>query len=206
MAHLILLRHGKSEWNHLGLWTGITDVALAPEGIAEARAAGTVIADISIDVAHTSLLDRAKKTLSHAMEFFKHPVATITHHEALNERDYGDYTGKNKWEIKELIGEEQFNSIRRGWNVPVPNGETLQDVSARVVPYFTDSIVPDLLAGRNTIVVAHGNSLRALVKHIEHLNDADIEHVEIGTGEVLVYEFDNSLTVVKKDIRSASSK
>jgi 2,3-bisphosphoglycerate-dependent phosphoglycerate mutase len=184
------------------LWTGRVDVSLAPEGIGEAKAAGSAIADIFIHVAHTSLLKRAKETLSHAMELLHHPIDTITHHEALNERDYGDYTGKNKWEVKELVGEEHFNNIRRGWNVAVPNGETLQDVYNRVVPYYQDSVVPDLIVGKNVLVVAHGNSLRALVKHLENIHDDDIAHVEIGTGEVHVYELDGSLAIKDKNIRS----
>lgn len=204
MAYLVLLRHGKSEWNHLGLWTGTSDVMLAPEGIEEAKAAGAALADIVIHRAHTSLLQRAKDTLSHAIPFLQHPLDDITHHAALNERNYGDYTGKNKWEVKEMVGEEQFNNIRRGWNVPVPNGETLQDVHGRVVAYYNESIAPDLAAGKNVIIVAHGNSLRALVKHLEAIGDEEIANVEIGTGELHVYELDEALGVKGKHIRSVN--
>jgi 2,3-bisphosphoglycerate-dependent phosphoglycerate mutase len=205
MAYLILLRHGKSEWNKRGLWTGTTDVELTDEGRHEAKTAGSVCSDIRIDVAHTSKLKRAKHTLFHALEHLTvNDIIEIKSHDALNERDYGDYTGKNKWEIKDLIGDDAFYSIRRGWDTPIPNGETLKDVYARVAPYFDTHILPDLLAGKNVAVVAHGNSLRALIKHLEKLDDDSVFDIEVGTGEVHCYQIDTSAGIITKEIRAAS--
>src|ERR1700690_3642621 len=171
MAYLILVRHGKSQWNLLGKWTGFTDVDLVQEGIEEARRAAEAIKDIRIDCAFTSDLKRAKQTFVEICNALHSPEIKQVEDPALRERDYGAYTGKNKWEVKEEIGEEAFQRIRRGWDVPIPGGETLKDVYDRVVPYYTSRILPELLSGKNLLVVAHGNSLRALVKYLEHIPD-----------------------------------
>lgn len=204
MAHLILVRHGKSAWNHLGLWTGHSDVDLTDEGREEARRAGEAIRDIELHKAHTSLLKRTHQTLDEIKKALGlGDELPVVRHTALNERHYGIHTGKNKWQVKEEIGEEAFNNLRRGWDVPIPEGETLKDVHARAVPYYIETIMPDLTQGRNTIVVAHGNSLRALTKHIEDLDEEKIADVEIGTGQVICYELSpDGNSIVAKEIRN----
>lgn len=201
MSHLILVRHGKSEWNKLGLWTGWTDVSLAEEGILEARQAGIAIKDFKIDSVHVSTLKRAHETWHEIKN-----VLGLTHepkrHAALNERHYGIHTGKNKWEVKKEIGDEEFQHIRRHWNHPIPGGETMKDVHDRLVPYFKQHILPELLEGKNVLVVGHGNNLRAFVKHLEGLSDDGISDLEYGTGEVYCYAFDGAGKIQSKEIRS----
>lgn len=206
MAYLVLVRHGQSEWNLLGQWTGLTDVALTGEGREEARKAGTMLEDIDLHKAYTSKLQRAKHTLDEIVNHLDRHDLERTEHEALNERDYGDLTGKNKWQVKEEHGEEKFMQWRRSWDHPVPGGETLKDVSDRVVPYYEQHILEDLKAGKNVIVAAHGNSLRALMKHLEEVADDQAHTVEIGTGEVLVYEIDDDGTLIKKEVRVTNPK
>jgi 2,3-bisphosphoglycerate-dependent phosphoglycerate mutase len=204
MAYLVLVRHGKSEWNKLGQWTGLTDVPLVHEGVLEAQSAAEAIRDIDIHTVHTSVLTRAKQTfdeIKKKLGLNLEPQA----YEALNERDYGIYTGKNKWQVKEEIGEKEFQKLRRGWDTPVPEGESLKDVHARVVPHYEREIHPHLLAGRNILIVAHGNSLRALVKHLEDIADEKISDLEIGTGEVYCYEFDKDGTIIGKEIRAVNA-
>lgn len=203
MAYLILVRHGKSEWNEKGLWTGFQDISLAQAGIKEAQNAGAAIKDIHVDLAFTSALKRAQETLDEILKTTDHEDIPIAQDAALNERDYGEMTGKNKWEVKEQYGEEQFLKWRRGWNEPIPKGETLKDVYERVVPYYKENILPALKDGKNVLIAAHGNSLRALVKYLEHMNDDEVTKLEIATGEVYVYEVDKQGTIVNKEIRAA---
>src|SRR5215213_7051403 len=188
MAYLVLVRHGQSEWNALGLWTGLRDVELSEAGKEEARRAGTALADISLDLGYASALKRAQQTLEEIEQAIGREDLPNIYDAALNERDYGDLTAKNKWKIQEEYGDEQFLKWRRSWDFPVPGGETLKDVHARVVPYYEREILPQLKAGKNVIIAAHGNSLRALVKRLEGIGDADIPKLEIGTGEVYVYQ------------------
>lgn len=206
MAYLVLVRHGQSEWNALGLWTGQRDVPLTEQGRAEARKAAENLQDITLHKAYTSKLSRAQETLREIKDALRHTDLETVEHEALNERDYGDYTAKNKWEIKDQIGDEEFTKLRRTWDHPVPNGETLQDVHARALPYYEEHIEQDLKAGRNVIVAAHGNTLRALMKHLEQVADDQVHELEIGTGEVLVYEISEDGTVVGKQLRAAGGK
>ncbi len=201
MAYLILVRHGQSEWNVVGKWTGLTDVALTDEGRAEARRAAKMLEDIDLHKAYTSKLKRVVHTLDEIVLHLNRRDLDRTEHEALNERDYGELTGKNKWQVKEEHGEEQFMKWRRSWDHPVPGGETLKDVSKRVVPYYEEHILQDLKAGKNVIIAAHGNSLRALMKYLESVADDAAHTVEIATGEVVVYEIDNSGALLKKEIR-----
>lgn len=206
MAYLVLVRHGQSEWNALGLWTGQEDVALSEQGVAEARKAAEYLEDIELHKAHTSRHSRAQHTLREVLEALHKVELEIIEHEALNERHYGDYQAKNKWDIKEQIGEEEFNKLRRNWDHPVPNGETLKDVSERVLPYYEKHILEDLKAGKNVIVSAHGNSLRALMKHLDQVSDDKAHEVEIGTGGVHVYEINENGTVISKEIRTNGGK
>ena len=123
---------------------------------------------------------------------------------ALRERSYGIYTGKNKWQVKEEVGEEEFQRIRRSWDHPIPEGENLKQVYERVVPYFEKRILPDLKAGKNVLVSAHGNSLRALVKRLDNISDETISELEIGTGEVYIYDFDGEGNIVNKEVRASN--
>ena len=203
MAKLILVRHGQSEWNLLGKWTGHTDVALTEQGDIEARRAGAAIQGIPIAVAYSSPLKRARQTFD---AICKELLLTlpVVEHPALLERHYGIFTGKNKWEIKQQIGDEAFMAIRRGWDAPIEGGESLKQVHQRVLPYYLDTILPHIKAGKNTLVVAHGNSLRSLAKYLENISDEDISHFEIGIGEVLCYDLDSQGTVREKTVYNSS--
>lgn len=206
VSYLALVRHGESTWNALGQWTGWTDINLSDTGRQEARQAALVLKDIRFNVAHTSDLGRAQETLTIILKELNLTIP-IKKHPAIKERNYGSLTGKNKWKIKEEYGEEQFMRWRRSWDHPVPEGESLKDVHARVVPYYKKYILPDLLAGKHVLVAAHGNSLRALVKHLEHIADQDIPHLEIATGEVYLYHIEAGVgKIIKKEIRAANPK
>jgi 2,3-bisphosphoglycerate-dependent phosphoglycerate mutase len=201
MPFLVLVRHGESEWNALSLWTGWTDIGLSEKGRTEAKKAGELIKDIHFDHAFTSDLKRAKQTLDEILAVINQKEIPVTVDKALKERNYGDLTGKNKWKIKEEYGEEQFMKWRRSWDFPVPNGETLKDVYNRVVPYFNEHILPLIKQGKNVLIAAHGNSLRALIKELEQISDADIPNLDFGTGAVYVYEVDTEGKILSKDIR-----
>ncbi len=201
MAYLVLVRHGKSQWNKDGLWTGWTDIPLAPEGISEAQKTGNELKDIHFDYAYTSDLLRAQQTLDEILKIINQTDIPVIQTPAIKERDYGDYTHKNKWELKKEKGEEEFQKIRRAWDYPPPNGESLKMVSERTIPYYKSEIEPKLKIGKNILVSAHGNSLRALVKYLEEISDEDVENLEIGTGEAYVYEIDDQGKIVNKQIR-----
>lgn len=202
MAHLILIRHGQSEWNAKGLWTGWNDIDLNDKGREEARDAAEKLNDIKIDKAYTSDLKRAQQTLQEIKHKLKlHNLTTVIAPE-LKERNYGDLAGKNKWKVKEKYGEEQFKRWRRGWDEPIPNGESLKDVYNRVIPYYEKNILPELKKGKNILISAHGNSLRALVKDLDHISDKEISNLEIGTGEVYIYQLDEKGKVIFKEIRA----
>lgn len=204
MAYLICIRHGQSEWNALGLWTGLTDISLNDEGREEARRAADAIRDIRLDIGFVSVLRRAQETMDEILDVLGQTHIPVIRHAALNERDYGALTGKNKWKIRDEHGEEQFLLWRRSWDYPVPDGETLKDVYERVVPYFERAILPELRAGKNVIVVAHGNSLRALVKRLEDISDEVIPSVELGTAEVYLYDVDVDGRMLSKEIRAVN--
>ena len=206
MAFLVLVRHGQSEWNALGLWTGQEDVSLTDQGKAEARKAAEHLREITLHKAHTSSLSRAQQTLEEIKGALSHVELETVHHNALDERHYGDYQAKNKWEIKDQIGDEAFTNLRRTWDYPVPNGETLKDVHARVLPYFEQEILGDLKEGKNIIVAAHGNSLRALMKHLDEIDDDKVHELGIGTGEVVVYEISDEGEVLGKNILNEGGK
>jgi len=203
MAYFILVRHGKSEWNQLGKWTGLTDIGLVEEGIEEARRAAEALRTIEIHSAHVSKLLRAQQTLDEMCNVLNIKLKTSTS-AALNERDYGIYTGKNKWQVKDQIGEEEFMRLRRGWDVPIPQGESLKEVHARVVPYYREIILPELMHGKTSLVVSHGNTLRALAKHLEQISDERVAELEIGTGEAHVYSVDKTGRILDKRILAAN--
>lgn len=202
MAYLVLVRHGESEWNAEGLWTGWTDIDLNEKGIEEAHTAASVIKDIPIDEVFTSKLIRAVHTLDIIKQDLRLGSIPTYEDPALNEKNYGDLTGKNKWKIKEEYGEEQFMKWRRSWDTVIPGGESLKNVYERVIPYYQQHILPELEKGKNCLVSAHGNSLRALVKYLDNIPDETIADLEIATGEVYVYQIDGNGKVVHKEIRA----
>jgi 2,3-bisphosphoglycerate-dependent phosphoglycerate mutase len=217
---LILLRHGESEWNALNLSTGWVDVNLTDKGRDEAVNGGTLLKEAGVlpDVVHTSLLRRAINTANIALDTADRHWIPVKRDWRLNERHYGALQGKNKKETLQKFGEEQFQLWRRSYDVPppvladddefsqvgdaryadieVPRTECLKDVVERLVPYWESEIVPDLKAGKTVLVTAHGNSLRALVKHLDGISDEDIAALNIPTAQPLVYRLDESLQPV----------
>jgi 2,3-bisphosphoglycerate-dependent phosphoglycerate mutase len=188
MPELILLRHGQSQWNLENRFTGWVDVPLSPKGEAEARAAGEKLRGHPIDVLHMSVLKRAVDTATLALEAAGLSVAENHRDAALNERMYGDLQGLNKAEAAQKWGDAQIKLWRRSYDVRPPGGESLADTAARVLPYWESHILPDLGAGKNVLVVAHGNSLRALVMHLDGLTQEQVLELEIPTGEPLLYD------------------
>jgi len=228
MPSLVLLRHGQSTWNFANRFTGWWDVDLTDLGVAEAKAAGRLMAErgLDFDICFTSLQMRAIKTLSLALEEMHRLWLPVEKHWRLNERHYGGLTGLNKAETAARHGEEQVRIWRRSFDVPpppmrpgsewdlsgdrryagivVPNGESLRDTIARVLPYWNERISPELRAGGRVLISAHGNSLRALVKHLSHIPDEKIATLEIPTGQPLVYELDESLNATDRHYLSES--
>ncbi|MFA6158419.1 MAG: 2,3-bisphosphoglycerate-dependent phosphoglycerate mutase [Candidatus Paceibacterota bacterium] len=202
---LILARHHESEWNKLGKWTGTRDRHLTEYGFAKSADMGLLIKGMKIDGAFASMQVRSIETLScmlNALELYRVPTE---HSTALNERDYGDYTGKNKWEMEKMLGEEEYKRLRRGWDYPIPKGESLKMVYDRAVPYFLDRILPLVNDGKNVLVVAHGNSLRAIIKYIENLSDEVIADVEMPFGAVIIYDLEAQGHPTGKETRSVES-
>jgi 2,3-bisphosphoglycerate-dependent phosphoglycerate mutase len=204
MGKLIIARHHESEWNKLGKWTGVTDVGLTQYGFDMSKKMGELIKDVHIDQAFTSSQKRSLQTLLSIEEGHNIDVP-ITRAAALNERDYGDYTGKNKWEMEKLLGEEKFKEVRRGWDCPLPHGESLKMVYNRTVPYFLKEIFPPVKDGKNILVVTSGNSLRTIIKYIEHISDAGIADVEMPFGAIIIYDLDGDGHLVHKEIRQVPS-
>lgn len=201
-AKLVISRHAESEWNVLGKWTGLTDVDLTEKGHAEARLLGEAIKDFNFQHVYCSEQRRTHQTRDGMLQTAEQPEATHYEHKALNERDYGELTGKNKWEVLDEIGEEAFNGIRRGWDHPVPGGETLKMVHDRVVPFYQAEILPKLLEGQNVLMVAHGNSIRALMKHLENIPEEKMAEVEMPFGHVLVYTIGPDGKILGKEVRT----
>jgi 2,3-bisphosphoglycerate-dependent phosphoglycerate mutase len=198
---LVLVRHGESLWNAKNTWTGWTDIGLSEKGKEEARLAGEKLRDIHFDCAFTSKLTRAADTLRIILETLGVNDLSITSDALLNERNYGIFTGKNKFEIKAQLGDVEFLRLRRGWDYPIENGESLKQLASRVVPYYDATILPLLKEGKHVLVVSHGNTLRALIKTLDTVSDEDISKVELTTGEVVVYHVDAAGRVVSKEIR-----
>lgn len=226
MVKLVFARHGESEWNKANLFTGWADVDLSEKGTQQAIDAGKLIkeAGIEFDQAYTSVLKRAIKTTNLALEASDQLWVPVEKSWRLNERHYGGLTGKNKAEAAEQFGDEQVHIWRRSYDVLppllsaddegsaandrryadldpriIPGGENLKVTLERVIPFWEDHIAPDLLAGKNVIVAAHGNSLRALTKYIEQISDEDIMNVEMATGQPVVYDLDDKLNIVNKE-------
>ena len=221
---LVLLRHGESEWNAKNLFTGWVDVALSEKGRAEAKRGGELLAARNIlpDIVHTSLLRRAISTSQIALDACERHWIPVKRSWRLNERHYGALQGKDKAATLAAYGEEQFKLWRRSFDVPpppiadtdefsqandpryaglgsaMPKTECLKDVVARMLPYWSEEIVPDLKENKTVLVTAHGNSLRALVKHLDGISDSDIAELNIPTGIPLVYQLNNAMSPVKK--------
>lgn len=193
-ATLILVRHGQSEWNLRNLFTGWRNPGLTEKGIDEAKKAGIALKKkrYEIDLCFTSALVRAQRTLDLMLEEMEVVNMTIIRNQDLNERDYGDLAGLNKDDAREKWGEEQVHTWRRSYDTPPPGGESLKDTADRVLPYYKSQIVPELKDGRTILVAAHGNSLRALVMYLENLSPEEILKREIGTGDPIIYKFDDA--------------
>ena len=200
---LVLVRHGESEWHKLNLFTGWKDPGLTEKGVAEAKAAGQRLKaeGLKFDVAYTSVLSRAQKTLDLILAAIGQ-TGLVTHKDqALNERDYGELSGLNKDDARKRWGEEQVHIWRRSYDVPPPGGESLKDTAVRVLPYFEANIRPELKAGRDVIVAAHGNSLRALIMKLENLTPEEILKRELATGVPIVYRLNADGTIAsRKDL------
>jgi len=197
---LVLVRHGQSEWNLKNLFTGWKDVDLTEAGVAEARAAGRKLKaqGLAFDLAYTSVLKRANRTLDLILEEMGQAGIPITRDQALNERDYGDLVGLNKDDARKKWGEEQVHIWRRSYDVPPPGGESLKDTVARALPYFVQEILPRVLRGERVLVSAHGNSLRALIMVLERLTPKQILKRELGTGVPIVYRLNADSTVASQ--------
>jgi 2,3-bisphosphoglycerate-dependent phosphoglycerate mutase len=196
MPDLILLRHGQSQWNLENRFTGWVDVPLSPKGEAEARSAGEKLQGRRIDVLFTSVLKRAIDTATLALAVAGIAEPRTIRDAALNERMYGDLQGLNKAEAAKKWGDAQIKIWRRSYDVQPPGGESLADTAARVLPYWESRIRPELVAGRNVLVAAHGNSLRALVMHLDGLTREQVLELEIPTGAPLLYEMTADARVV----------
>jgi 2,3-bisphosphoglycerate-dependent phosphoglycerate mutase len=197
---LVLVRHGESEWNRLNMFTGWQDVDLTEEGVAEAHRAGAMLKaeGAHIDLAFTSLLKRAQNTLKIILSELDQDKLPIVFDAALNERHYGDLVGLNKDEARQRWGEEQVHLWQRSYDIAPPGGESLKDTAARVLPFYTKRIVPELQAGKNVILVAHGNSLRSLVMHLDRLSPEQVKELTISTGMPLIYRLRPDGTVAEK--------
>jgi 2,3-bisphosphoglycerate-dependent phosphoglycerate mutase len=200
MTQLVLIRHGQSQWNLENKFTGWIDIPLSTQGEDEARKAGEKIKEFKFDKVYTSVLQRAIKTYEIAADVAGFNNLPVEKDKALNERMYGDLQGLNKDEMRKKFGAEQVQIWRRSYDVAPPNGESLKDTAARVLPYWQLHIEPDLKAGKNILVVAHGNSLRALIMHLDNLTGEEVVKLEIPTGEPILYEFDKDMKVIEKKV------
>ncbi len=199
MPILALVRHGQSLWNHENRFTGFVDVPLTEKGRAEARQAAQSLQGLGIkfDVAYTSALTRAQETLAIILESLGQRVPVIRD-AALNERHYGDLQGLNKEDAAKRWGDEQIKIWRRSYDVPPPNGESLEMTAKRVLPFYDRGIAGDLRQGKNVLVVAHGNSNRSLVMKLDKLTGEQVIGLELATGVPLVYEMSKECEVIKK--------
>jgi 2,3-bisphosphoglycerate-dependent phosphoglycerate mutase len=202
MGTLVLLRHGESQWNLENRFTGWVDVPLSPKGEEEARQAGEKLkaAGIHFDLAFTSVLQRAIRTMEIALEILGQNNIPVEKDQALNERHYGDLQGLNKAETAKKFGDEQVHIWRRSYDIAPPGGESLKDTAARTLPYYEAKIFPLVKAGKTVLVAAHGNSLRSLVMHLDHLTREQVLGLNLGTGVPIVYELDADGKVQEKQI------
>ena len=189
-SNLVLIRHGQSEWNKKNLFTGWKDPELTEQGIEEAIQAGNQLkqSNIKFDVMFTSDLFRAQETGRLILEQMNQTDIATIKDQSLNERNYGELAGLNKDDARKKWGEEQVHIWRRSFDVPPPGGESLKNTAERVLPYFESKILPEVIKGKNILIAAHGNSLRALVMKLEDISPDEIVKLEIATGDPLIYE------------------
>jgi 2,3-bisphosphoglycerate-dependent phosphoglycerate mutase len=200
---LVLVRHGQSDWNLKNLFTGWRDVDLTDKGVTEAREAARKLKaqGLTFDVAFTSALKRAQRTLDLMLQEMGQAKIPVIKDQALNERDYGDLSGQNKDDARKKWGEEQVHIWRRSYDVAPPGGESLRDTVARVLPYYLSEILPRVLRGERVLVAAHGNSLRALVMVLDRHTTDSITKLNIDTGVPMIYRLNSDSTVAgKKDL------
>jgi len=200
MGKLVLVRHGQSQWNLENRFTGWVDVPITAKGEEEARKAGVVLKGVKFDLAFTSALKRAHQTLDIILDVIDQKDLPITRDEAINERHYGDLQGLNKDETREKFGAEQVHIWRRSYDVRPPGGECLKDTAERALPYFENTILPPVKEGKNVLVVAHGNSLRAIVMVLDKLSQEEVLELNIATGTPISYEIDATGAVTSKVI------
>lgn len=190
MVYLILLRHGESQWNVENRFTGWVDVDITSKGEEEARNAGLALKEYPIDMLFTSALLRAIRTAEIALQSAGKGTIPTKRSEKLNERHYGDLQGLNKDQVGEEFGSDQLKIWRRSYDIPPPNGESLKMTQERVLPYFHEEIIPVLKEGKNVLITAHGNSLRALIAELDKLSKEEILELNIATGKPIVYTLD----------------
>ncbi len=203
---LIIARHHESEWNKQGVWTGTRDVHLTQYGFEKSGEMGALLKGVRIDNVFASMQVRSIETLSCMLNTLDQHQVPAEYSHALDERDYGEYTGKNKWDMEQLLGEEVFEHVRRDWDYPVPGGETLRQVYERVVPFYLEKVVPLLRAGRNVLIVSHGNALRALMLYVESIPKEEARNLEMLFGAVVLYQVDDQGLMQHKDVRTVESK
>ena len=198
--NLVLVRHGQSEWNAKNLFTGWKNPGLTETGVKEAISAGKLIKDekINFDTMYTSELIRAQLTGNTILEIINQSNIPIIKNIALNERNYGSLAGLNKDDAREKWGEEQVHIWRRSYDIPPPDGESLENTAERVLPYFNKEILPKVISGSNILIAAHGNSLRSLIMQLDELSKEEILNLEIPTGAPIKYIFDEYGAVVEK--------
>ena len=202
VSKLVLVRHGQSLWNLENRFTGWVDIELSEKGREEAQKAGKEIAGFRFQLAFTSALSRAQQTLDIILKEIRQNEIPIFKDQALNERHYGDLQGLNKAETAKKYGDKQVHLWRRSYDVQPPNGESLKDTAARVLPYFRSKIMPEIQKGKDVLVVAHGNSLRSVIMSLENLSPEQIVSVEIPTGQPWVYEVDPAGKVLSKEVKA----
>ncbi|MEX0736238.1 MAG: 2,3-bisphosphoglycerate-dependent phosphoglycerate mutase [Bacteroidota bacterium] len=208
MPNLVLLRHGESQWNLENRFTGWVDVPLSPKGVKEAHEAGEKLKSYKFDKAYSSVLKRANDTLSIVLKIIGQESLPTDHDQALNERHYGALQGLNKAETAKKYGDDQVKIWRRSYDVPPPKdvtelnpdgySESLKDTAARTLPYFESKILPDILAGRDVIVTAHGNSLRSIVMKLDNLTREQVLELNIPTGVPLLYVYDSAGKILER--------
>src|ERR1700677_945839 len=196
MPTLVLVRHGQSQWNLGNKFTGWVDVPLTEQGEQEAHRAGKNLKGLHFDIAFTSDLQRAQNTLAIILDEIGQTNLTIIKDKALNERHYGDLQGLDKAETAKKFGDEQVKIWRRSYDIAPPNGESLKDTAARTLPYFNAQIAPLLKEGKNVLVAAHGNSLRSIVMHLEHLTKEQVLELNLETAVPRVYDLDKDLKIL----------
>lgn len=201
MAYLVLVRHGLSDYNKQGLWTGWDNPPLVEEGLEQARKTAGELTDIHFDYAYSSDQIRSLQTLTEILKTTGQENVPVTQDEHIRERNYGVYTKRNKWDVKKELGEEEFQKLRRSWDYPIPEGESLKQVYTREVPFYEQEIEPKLKEGKNIIIASSGNALRALAKYLEHIPDDQVSDLEIGTGEAYVYQIDSEGKITSKEVR-----